>query len=79
MSRSKVERIFQDVLALEPPVDWDGLRYQQVEAWDSLGHMAIVAELEDEFGILMETDDIVDMSSFGRALEILSKYDVDGL
>lgn len=79
MSRSQIEQIFQDVLSLEPPIDWDGLRYQQVEAWDSLGHMAIVAELEDAFGILMETDDIVDMSSFGRALEILSKYGIEGL
>jgi len=79
MNRSKVEGIFQDVLSLDPPVNWDGLRYQQVETWDSLGHMAIVAELEDAFGILMETDDIVDMSSFGRALEILSKYGIEGL
>lgn len=79
MSRSRVEQIFQDILALDPPVDWDGLRYQQVEAWDSLGHMAIVAELEDAFGILIETDDIVDMSSFSRALEILSNYGVEGL
>jgi acyl carrier protein len=79
MNRSKVEGIFQDVLSLDSSANWDDLRYQQVETWDSLGHMAIVAELEDAFGILMETDDIVDMSSFGRALEILSKYGIEGL
>lgn len=79
MSRQQIEQIFQDVLSLEPPVDWEALRYQQVEAWDSLGHMAIVAELEDAFGILMETDEIIAMSSFGRALEILGKYGIEGL
>ncbi len=79
MSRSAVEEIFVDVLGLEPPVDWDAVRYQQVEGWDSLGHMTLVGELEDRFGILLETDHIVDMSSFDKALEILRGYGVDGV
>ncbi len=79
MSRSAVEEIFVDVLGLEPPVDWDTVRYQQVEGWDSLGHMTLVGELEDRFGILLETDHIVDMSSFDKALEILRGYGVDGV
>ncbi len=79
MSRSAVEEIFVDVLGLEPPVDWAAVRYQQVEGWDSLGHMTLVGELEDRFGILLETDHIVDMSSFEKALEILRGYGVDGV
>ena len=79
VSRSAVEEIFVDVLGLEPPVDWDAVRYQQVEGWDSLGHMTLVGELEDRFGILLETDHIVDMSSFDKALEILRGYGVDGV
>jgi acyl carrier protein len=79
VSRSTVEGIFVEVLGLEPPVDWETVRYQRVEGWDSLGHMALVAELEDRFGILLETDHIVDMSSFEKALEILRSYGVDGV
>lgn len=79
MSRPAVEAVFIEVLGLEGDVDWDTVRYQQVEGWDSLAHMAVVAELEDTFDVLFETDDIVDMSSFERALEILRGYGVEGV
>jgi len=55
-----------------------GLQYQQVELWDSVGHMSLVAALEDAFDIMMETDDIIDLSSYEKGQEILSqKYDVN--
>lgn len=55
----------------------DGLKYQDVPAWDSVGHMGLVSELEDAFDIQFETDDIVDFNSFDKGIEILKKYDVD--
>lgn len=54
-----------------------GLKYQQVPLWDSVGHMTLVANLEDAFDIMMETDDIIDFSSYEKGKEILAKYDVD--
>ena len=54
-----------------------GLKYQGVEMWDSVGHMTLTAALEDAFDIMLETDDIIDLSSYEKGLEILSeKYDV---
>lgn len=54
-----------------------GLKYQQIELWDSVGHMTLVANLEDAFDIMMETDDIIDLSSYEKGMEILSqKYNV---
>lgn len=54
-----------------------GLKYQAVELWDSVGHMTLVANLEDAFDIMMETDDIIDLSSYEKGQEILTeKYDV---
>lgn len=53
-----------------------GLNYQDIEAWDSVGHMGLIAALEDEFGIMMETDDIIDFNSYEKGIEILKKYDV---
>ena len=54
----------------------EGLQYQGIPAWDSVGHMTLVASIEDAFDIMMETDDIVDFSSFEKGIEILKKYDV---
>ena len=56
----------------------EGLKYQSVELWDSVGHMSLVAALEDAFDIMMETDDIIDFSSYEKGIEILKeKYDVE--
>ena len=54
------------------------LKYQDIKAWDSVGHMGLVAAIEEAFDIMMETEDIIDLSSFEKGKEILSqKYDVD--
>ena len=54
-----------------------GLQYQGVELWDSVGHMSLVAALEDVFDIMIVTDDIIDLSSFEKGKEILAKYGVE--
>ena len=54
-----------------------GLQYQTVELWDSVGHMSLVAALEDEFDIMIDTDDIIDLSSYEKGKEILAKYGVE--
>lgn len=55
-----------------------GLEYQQIAEWDSVGHMELVAAIEDAFDIMMDTDDIIDLSSYEKGKEILLKnYDVE--
>lgn len=55
-----------------------GLKYQDIKAWDSVGHMGLIANIEDAFDIMMETEDIIDLSSFEKGKEILEKnYEVD--
>ena len=53
------------------------LKYQDIPEWDSIGHMSLIAGIEDAFDIMMDTDDIIDLSSFGKGMEILKKYDVE--
>lgn len=55
-----------------------GLKYQDVAAWDSVGHMSLMSALEDAFDIMMDTDDIIDFSSYEKGKEILtSNYEVE--
>ena len=53
----------------------EGLKYQDMTAWDSVGHMSLIAALEDAFDIMMDTDDIIDLSSYEKGKEILAKDD----
>ena len=51
------------------------LNYQDIPAWDSVGHMSLIAALEEAFDIMMETDDIIDLSSYKKGMEVLAKED----
>ena len=55
----------------------EDLKYQDIPEWDSVGHMSLIGAIEDAFDIMMDTDDIIDFSSFKKGIEILKKYDVD--
>lgn len=48
------------------------LEYQGVEAWDSVGHMELIATIEEAFDIMFDADDIIDLSSFEKGMEILT-------
>ena len=52
------------------------LAYQSVALWDSVGHMSLIAELEEAFNIMIETDDIIDFNSYLKGFEILKKYGI---
>ena len=55
-----------------------GLEYQAIPAWDSVGHMGLVAALEDAFDIMMDTDDIIDLNSYEKGMEILTEnYNIE--
>ncbi len=69
------EKIFTDVFSVSND-SLEKLEYNQIDQWDSIGHMTLVSELEDKFKISMETDDIIDLSSFKKGKEILKKYKV---
>tara|TARA_B100000029_G_C17091260_1_gene784324 strand:- start:323 stop:559 length:237 start_codon:yes stop_codon:yes gene_type:complete len=53
------------------------LEYNKIEAWDSIGHMTLISELEDSFKVTFETDDIIDFSSYEKGKEILKRYKVN--
>ena len=53
------------------------LAYQGIEGWDSVGHMALMAALEEAFQIELDIDDIIEFSSFEAGKTILAKYDVN--
>ncbi|MEA2125343.1 MAG: hypothetical protein QOI80_2125 [Solirubrobacteraceae bacterium] len=76
MSVVAVREAFVAALDLPADVEVDALQIGANPQWDSVGHMALVAELEDRFGIALETDDLIAMSSFAEALEILRRHGV---
>jgi len=65
----RVRAIFIEALQLDDGIDARTLRYNETDGWDSVGHMTLVAALETEFDCMFETDDILDMSNFDKAVD----------
>lgn len=72
----KFNGVFMDTLQV-PEDKLVYLTYQGVASWDSVGHMSLIAALEEAFDIMLDTDDIIDMSSYRKGLDILRKNGVD--
>ena len=74
---AKYSEIFKTALNVDANKVNKNLKYNEIEEWDSIGHMTLVAALEEEYKITLETDDIIDFSSFKKGMEILKKYKVN--
>jgi len=72
----KLVQSFVTALNIKAEQVTDSLTYNEISEWDSTAHMILIAELEDQFDIMLDTDDIIDMSSVAEAKKIMSKYDV---
>ena len=69
------KKCFSDSLSI-PSDGVEKLEYNSITEWDSIGHMSLISELEEKFKISIDTDDIVDFSSYSKGKEILKKYKV---
>jgi acyl carrier protein len=76
MNDSRMIKCFEQALGVPPDQVTDSLAYNSIKQWDSVAHMALVAALETEFDIMLDTDDILAMSSVAVARQILQKYGV---
>ena len=72
----KYKQCFIGSFTLDESALKDNIEYNSIPEWDSIGHMAMIAELEEVFGISMDIDDIIEFSSYNKGIEILKKYEI---
>ena len=75
-SKEKYRDIFIQSLSIDKKKFNEKIKYNEIPEWDSIGHMTLMSSLEEKFSISMDTDDIVDFSSFKKGIGILEKYGV---
>jgi len=75
-ANTRLTSVFQRSLGVELD-DFESLEYRAIPEWDSVAHMTLVSELESEFDVMLDTDEVIGMSSFRKAREILQQQGVD--
>lgn len=76
-TQQKLTAAFVNALGITADKVSDDLTYNTIPEWDSTAHMILIAELEDAFDIMLDTDDIIDMSSVAEAKRILTKHNIE--
>lgn len=75
-NKDKYDKVFMDSFSIDKAKVGKNLVYESISEWDSVGHMGMIAEIEESFGVMLETDDIIDFSSYEKGIEILKKYNI---
>lgn len=77
MNKEKYDQIFMDTFNVS--FDWlnEEFNFGVAPGWDSLAHMELIAQLEDMFDIILETDDIIHFGGYENGKTILSKYGIE--
>ncbi len=76
MAEEKLKSVFIGALGISPTTDITALSYRSIAEWDSVAHMQLVAALESAFDVMLETEDVLALSSYEKAREILAKHGV---
>lgn len=69
-----VLKCFAEAVGVDATSDKSKIIYNEIPGWDSVAHMALVAALEESFDCMLDMDDIIDMSNYDKAVEIMAKY-----
>ena len=75
-NEKKLQEVFVESLGLsrDSDLDFESLAYRRIDKWDSVAHMQLVGDLESAFDIMLETQDVIDLSTYPKARQILTKY-----
>ena len=76
-NKQKYDQAFIESFSIDESKLGDNLEYDTIPEWDSVGHMGLIAELEEVFDIMMEMDDIIDFSSYKKGFELIAKYEIE--
>ena len=74
---SELHKVFADTFDIGMDTDFDSLEYRGIPKWDSAAHMRLIAALENTFDVMFSTDQVLGMSSFIKAKEILASHGIE--
>lgn len=72
----KYNQVFMEVFNVEASALGDDFAFKTVDSWDSIAHMVLISNIEDAFDIMLDTDDILNFTSYRDGLKTLAKYDI---
>lgn len=70
------DNVFMQSFMINVETLHDDFKMTDNELWDSVGHVSLMAGLEDAFHITIDIDDMAEIKSYEIGKEILKKYQI---
>jgi acyl carrier protein len=74
MNSFEVKEILSKVLEIDIATIFDNATQKDIAKWDSLQHLNLIVEIEDKYDISIDPEDISEMLSIDKIIEIIKKY-----
>ena len=73
----KLNQIFCEVYSVEESALNEDFVNTNVDTWDSIHQLSMVAAIEETFDLMMDAEDILEMTSYENVKKLLtSKYEI---
>lgn len=72
----KYKNAFVESLEIMPE-EVENATMDNVDKWDSIGQMSLVAVIEDEFGIELDPEEVMHLTSYAAGLDILKDHEIE--
>ncbi|MBR6400419.1 MAG: acyl carrier protein [Firmicutes bacterium] len=73
----KYNDIFCRVMNVNDSALNEKFTFKDAPQWDSVAHLSLISELEDEFDVLFDSEDILHYESYLNGIKILKRYGVE--
>jgi acyl carrier protein len=77
MNEYRLKKVFKEALNIDESIITDELTYNTIPEWDSISHMHLIDRIEQEFDLVIDTEDVIALNSFAKAKEIIKKYEIN--
>jgi acyl carrier protein len=74
MNSKEVKEILAKVLEIDIATIFDNATQKDIAKWDSLQHLNLIVEIEDKYDISIDPEDISEMLSIDKIIEMIKKY-----
>lgn len=76
-NREKFNQAFMEVFGVEENVLGNEFSKENVDSWDSVHQLNIIAILEETFDVMFDPEDIMELTSYEKAVALMAKYEVE--
>ncbi len=71
--KNELQSVFRDVFDDESIEIYEAMTASDIEEWDSLTHIQLIAATEKQFNLRFKTAEIADLKNVGEMIELIEK------